>query len=218
MKTVVLWISSLVLAAEIFAQTPSAPPQSPAAPGSPAAASPAAIASPATSPESALEQSIKKRHKKHFNFTIGDQDSDRESRRHESNDDIPAMAIPLVGIVVLTVFGAPVLIVALIMYFTFSKSRMTHRTVRMMVEKGQPVPAALLAPAAPAQIQRSDFRRGVVLLMVGIGIMIFLGAVTEWEGGSWALGIIPFLIGAGYLLVWKFEGAKPKPDNPPPLP
>ena len=49
--------------------------------------------------------------------------------------------------------------------------------------------------------------------------MIFFGAVNDWEGGSWAIGIIPFLIGLGYLLVWKLEGGqKGKPDNPPPLP
>jgi hypothetical protein len=59
----------------------------------------------------------------------------------------------------------------------------------------------------------------VVLLMVGAGLMVFLGAVNDWENGAWAVGIIPLLIGAGYLLVWKLEGAqKAKTDNPPPLP
>jgi hypothetical protein len=51
--------------------------------------------------------------------------------------------------------------------------------------------------------------------MVGLGLMVFLGAVNDWEGGAWALGIIPFLIGAGYLLVWKLDSRK---DIPPPLP
>jgi len=123
------------------------------------------------------------------------------------------MVVPLVAIVFLTIFGAPVLIVAVILYFGFSKSRMTHRTIRMMVEKGQPVPPELLAPPAPAQHQRSDMRRGVVLVMVGLGLTLFLGAVNDWEGGAWALGIIPFLIGVGYLLVWKLERKK---DVPPP--
>ena len=54
-------------------------------------------------------------------------------------------------------------------------------------------------------------------MMVGFGLMIFFGAVNDWEGGAWALGIIPFLIGAGYLLVWKFEGPKDA-DKAPPLP
>jgi uncharacterized membrane protein len=83
-----------------------------------------------------------------------------------------------------------------------------------MVEKGQEVPAALFAPP-PVVRARSDMRRGVVLLMIGIGLMIFFGAMNDWEGGAWSLGIIPFLIGAGYLLVWKMEGSK---DKAPPLP
>jgi hypothetical protein len=111
-----------------------------------------------------------------------------------------------------------VLIVAVILYFGFSRSRMQHRTIRMLVEKGQPVPAELLAPPAPAVRQRSDMRRGVVLSMVGLGLMVWLGAVNDWAGGFWSLGLIPFLIGLGYLLVWKLEGGKAKADNPPPLP
>ena len=50
--------------------------------------------------------------------------------------------------------------------------------------------------------------------MIGIGIMVWLGAVNDWEGGAWSLGLIPFLIGAGYLIVWKLEGAK-KNEIPP---
>jgi hypothetical protein len=137
---------------------------------------------------------------------------DHDTTDHEkSHDDIPEFVIPIVAITMLTIFGAPVLIVGLIMYFSFSRSRALHRTVRMMVEKGQPVPEALLNPP-PAQRQRSDMRRGIVLTMIGLGIGIFLAA-TDWGGSSWTLGIIPFLIGVGYLLVWKLEGKK---DIPPP--
>jgi hypothetical protein len=132
--------------------------------------------------------------------------------RHDS--DVPWIAIPIVTIVFLTIFGTPILIVAVILYFSFSKTRALHRTVRMMVEKGQPVPEALLNPP-PAQRQRSDMRRGVVLAMVGLGLMLFFAAVNDWEGGAWSIGLIPFLIGAGYLLVWKLEGKK---DNVPPVP
>ena len=123
------------------------------------------------------------------------------------------MAIPIVTIVFFTIFGTPILIVAVILYFSFSKTRAVHRTVRLMVEKGQPVPEALLNPP-PAQRQRSDMRRGVVLAMVGLGLMLFFAAVNDWEGGAWSIGLIPFLIGAGYLLVWKLEGKK---DNAPPV-
>jgi len=102
------------------------------------------------------------------------------------------------------------------MLFSYMRSRSLHKTVRDMVAKGQAVPPALFAPP-PAIRARSDFRRGVVLVMVGIALVIFFGAVNEWDGGAWAIGVIPFLIGVGYLLVWKFEGPKDT-DKAPPLP
>ncbi len=209
-RFIVIYLCSLALTITSFAQTPTA---------SPFAGTPAATASisPTSTPASKIEQSIRKKQKKHFGFTIGDHDKDLDALDRldkGKSEDIPQLVVPIVAITLLTVFGAPVLIVGLIMYFSFSRSRAMHRTVRMMVEKGQPVPEALLNPPQ-AQRQRSDLRRGVVLAMIGIGLMAFFGAVNDWEGGSWTLGLIPFLIGVGYLLVWKLDTKK---DNPPPLP
>jgi len=169
---------------------------------------PATAVSPARSTTSDdLQKRIEKKVRKHLNVSVDD-----DAVGHDS--DVPWIAIPIVTIVFLTIFGTPILIVAVILYFSFSKTRALHRTVRMMVEKGQPVPEALLNPP-PAQRQRSDMRRGVVLAMVGLGLMLFFAAVNDWEGGAWSIGLIPFLIGAGYLLVWKLEGKK---DNVPPVP
>ncbi|HYK23296.1 MAG TPA: DUF6249 domain-containing protein [Candidatus Acidoferrum sp.] len=209
-KFIIIYIWSLVLATGSFAQTPTV---------SPTASAPAATAtiSATSTPASKIEQSIRKKHKKHFGFTIDDHDKDLDALDRlgdKKSGDLPEFVIPIVAITMLTVFGAPVLIVGLIMYFSFSRSRALQKTVRMMVEKGQPVPESLLNPP-PAQRQRSDLRRGIVLAMIGIGLMVFFGAVNDWEGGSWTLGLIPFLIGAGYLLVWKLDTKK---DNPPRLP
>ena len=54
------------------------------------------------------------------------------------------------------------------------------------------VPPALFAPP-PAIRARSDFRRGVVLMMVGFGLMIFFGACNGCEEGldAGAVPIIP---------------------------
>jgi hypothetical protein len=215
-------LGSVTLVLSGLAQSPSPSPAATAAISSPAIA---ASVSPSASPPEAndladkIHRRIDQRMKeKGLHFNIG-QDDEIAGTKHGGSDDVPEAVIPIVAVIFMTVFGAPVLIVAVIMYFGFSRNRMMHRTIRMMVEKGQPVPPALLAPPQPAQRQRSDMRRGVVLVMVGLGLMLFFAAVNRWEGGSWAIGIIPFLIGAGYLLVWKLEGGqKPKTDNPPPLP
>jgi hypothetical protein len=170
------------------------------------ALAPAATVSPSRDTSDDLQRRIEEKIRKRLNVSV-----DEDAAEHDS--EIPWLAIPLVSIVFLAIFGTPILIVAVILYFSFSKTRALHRTVRLMVEKGQPVPEALLNPP-PAQRQRSDMRRGVVLLMVGLGVMLFFAAVNDWEGGAWSIGLIPFLIGAGYLLVWKLEGKK---DNVPPV-
>ena len=209
-KLILLCICSTALAVSLFAQTPT---ESPVA--SPPAASPiatpkafGAIASPSDLADRIHEKLEKKFRGQHGIIIEGD---DHEN----SKDEIPAMVIPLVGIVFLTIFGAPVLIVIAIGIFALLVSRSRQRTIRMMLEKGQPVPAELLAPHTKAVRQRSDVRRGVIWTMVGLGLIIFFGAVNEWQEGIWSIGLIPFLIGLGYLLVWKLEGKKNVPPPPP---
>lgn len=225
MKTAFLICSSaLALVLNAPAQTPTIPPDATAAPT--LSATPATIATPpvaavptmpiatatvapsATVPPTAaptaspdndddFDRAIEKKIRKHFSVNF---DGDHSAH----GEDVPWIAIPIVLIVFLTIFGLPVAVVGIILYFSFSKSRAMHKTVRMMVEKGQPVPEALLNPP-PVIRQRSDLRRGVVLLMIGAGLIVFFGAVNDWEGGVWSLGIIPFLIGLGYLLVWRLD-------------
>ncbi len=123
-------LSSLALTTSLTAQSPPPPPPAPPAPAV------SATVSPTTSPESETEQAIRRKHKKHFNFTIGDHDltgGDSADGKHRGDGgDIPEMVVPIVAVVFLSIFGAPVLIVAVILYFGFSRNRMMHRTVRMI--------------------------------------------------------------------------------------
>jgi Domain of unknown function (DUF6249) len=211
MKTMPLCVCLIALAVTALAQP--SPPAPPSAPSPVASASASASVSPASNLADKLHQKLDKKLKGHHGIVIDGNDVDLDKMKSE---DIPEFVIPIVAITMFTIFGAPVLIVAFIMYFGFSKSRMQHRTIRMLAEKGQPIPAELLAPPIPAVRQRSDMRRGIVLVMVGIALMICFGAWNDWEGGAWAIGVIPFVIGLGYLLVWKLEGTKK--NEIPPLP
>ena len=195
---------SIALAMGLSAQTPAPSPT----PSAPATASVTASVSPSDLADR-INQKLAKKFRGQHEITIngGDHDEDADLRKMRE-----FVAIPIVAIVFLSIFGAPVLIVITIGIFAVLMSRMRQRTVRMMVEKGQPVPAELLAPATRAVRRRSDVRRGVIWAMIGLGAMIFFGAVNDWEGGIWSLGLIPFLIGLGYLIVWKLETKK---DNPP---
>ena len=217
-SAILICLCSIALALPAFGQSPTPAVSASAVATASAGAniSPAVAATP--DDEDSIERSVSRKLKRHFSISVPSSSVTVSRHHHDSDDDESAawMAVPIVGVIFSTLFGAPVLIVAAIMFFSYLRSRSLHRTVREMVAKGQPVPPTLFAPP-PAVRARSDFRRGVVLMMVGIALMIFFGAVTEGEGGAWAIGIIPFLIGAGYLLVWKFEGPK-EPDKAPPLP
>src|SRR5438552_48368 len=224
-KLFLLCICSLALAGSLFGQAPTETPI--ASPTTTAAAtattSATSIAAPALTPtatgssaSSDLADRIhrkleKKLHGKH-GITIDTGGKDEDADLEKMRDFI---AIPIVAIVFLSIFGAPVLIVATIGIFALIGNRMRQRTIRMMVEKGQPVPAELLAPEVRRVRRRSDVRRGVIWTMVGLGLMVWLGAVNDWEGGVWSFGLIPFLIGLGYLIVWKLEGKKEIPPPPP---
>jgi hypothetical protein len=221
MKTAILTcLCSIALAWPAFGQSPTPAPSASVSGTAVASASAGASISPAVSAtpddEDSIERSVSKKLRRHFSVTRSSPNHRDHYDRDFDIDDGALMAIPIIGIIFSTLFGAPVLIVAAIMLFSYMRSRSLHKTVRDMVAKGQAVPPALFAPP-PAIRARSDFRRGVVLVMVGIALMIFFGAVNEWDGGAWAIGIIPFLIGVGYLLVWKFEGPKDT-DKAPPLP
>jgi hypothetical protein len=183
--TLVTCLSSLALACSLFAQTPALSPDVTAsasasvAPTAPPVAAPAATGAPAAAAsatpalEDDLESRIERKAKRGLNITFGDDDKknrrDRRDRdedrihiRGSDFDDGALMAIPIVGIIFTTLFGAPVLIVGLIMFFSYWKARSLHRTVRMMVEKGQPVPEALFA-TPPARFASGRICAGVVL-------------------------------------------------------
>ena len=227
-KLFLLCICSMALAGSLFAQAPTDTPiASPTAAtaaaaataatsivGSASTATPAPTATASFAPSDLADKIHRKLEKKlgHKHGIIIDGNDKDEDEDFEKMRDF--IAIPIVAIVFLSIFGAPVAIVVMIGIFSIIATRMRQRTIRMMVEKGQPVPAELLAPSTRSMRRRSDVRRGVVWTMVGLGLMIWLAAINE-EGGAWSFGLIPFLIGIGYLIIWKLEGKKDIPPPPP---
>jgi Domain of unknown function (DUF6249) len=226
-KLFLLCMCSLGLYGSLFPQTPTESPiVSPtaatavmAATAATSLAAPASTAAPGATSGSGSSDLADKIHRKlekklgHKHGIIIDGDDKDEDPDLQQMRNL--VAIPIVAIVFLSIFGAPVLIVIMVGLISLSATRMRQRTIRMMVEKGQPVPAELLVPATRGLRRRSDVRRGVVWTMIGFGLMIWLAAVNDWEGGAWSFGLIPFLIGLGYLIVWKLENKKDIPPPPP---
>lgn len=73
-----------------------------------------------------------------------------------------------------------------------------HQTLRAMVDKGLEIPPHLLG-TPPAMGRRRDVRRGVFLILAGVGLAIFLWIEEGLDGA--ALGLLPAYVGAAYFIV-----------------
>jgi hypothetical protein len=78
-----------------------------------------------------------------------------------------------------------------------------------MVEKGSEIPSELLQPPKRGP---TDFRIGLVLLLGGFGVLASLAAIAPVDGG-WTVGLIPILMGIGYLIAARVS--TPRSDDGP---
>ena len=108
----------------------------------------------------------------------------------------------IVAVLAITLgLGAPIALIGLLLWYKSRKTRLIHETALRLAEKGQPVPPELfMGKDEPF----SDLRRGVVLIGLGIGLSLFMYQVNA----PWSVGLIPFFMGAGYLIVWKLDVEK----------
>jgi hypothetical protein len=106
------------------------------------------------------------------------------------------------------VFGFTLAIVVAVLYARHRARQMRHETIRLALEKGQPLPPDLLEPpVAPV----SDLARGVKLLALGLGFsaMLFL-----MEKHAWPVGLILVALGLGYLASHWLTGRRGAPGAP----
>jgi hypothetical protein len=191
--------------------------------GAPAAAEPGATADAPPPGEGAGGDTTGRpgaKSRKHAKVVIDGLGSDRE---FDSFGDFahnePALATMVVAIV-FVVFFAPVLAIALVLWYRMRKARMTNETMLKLAEKGivpgadamdalsGGKPAAAMAPyyEQARQIQRraawSDLRKGVLLGGVGLALSVY-SLVEDREANG--LGLVLLFVGIGFVVLWWFE-------------
>jgi hypothetical protein len=92
------------------------------------------------------------------------------------------------------------------------KNQELHQTLRMMIEKGVPIPPELLRTPPTQPVARSgffggsrvksDLRSGLVWIAIGLGVMFCLIA---GQARAWPVGFIPLFMGCAFLLTWKLD-------------
>jgi hypothetical protein len=120
-------------------------------------------------------------------------------------------------LVVGTIFGFTAIVVVASMYMGHRARQMRHETIRLALEKGQPLPPEVLRPP------RSDLARGVRLIALGIGLSAFLYLIAPSHvglhgrhGNVWAVGLILVAIGVGYLISHWLARGQSAPPGPGP--
>lgn len=105
----------------------------------------------------------------------------------------------------LIVMAAPVLIVTIVLGYRGRQTQARYRTLLQLAEKGVELPPQLLMEP---QVACSERRRALVLIGAGLGLMAMLLALPgqldngQHIGSLWGLGLLPLMIGLGYLASW----------------
>lgn len=129
---------------------------------------------------------------------------------------ILALAIPLLALLI------PIAYIVFRYVLQSRKARLMHETIRHLAQLGQPIPPELLqqdsasaALAVPTLAQKAErvaslLRKAVLAMCSGLG----LGLVVYWvnlDNGEftgfhgWAWGLLPFILGLGWLFLWAAE-------------
>lgn len=111
----------------------------------------------------------------------------------------------VIVVVPLAMFAMIIACVALGVSQRMKRTKILHETLRLMIEKSQPIPPDLLRFSDGLRRPRNDLRNGLVLISVGIGLGILL---LLQKDDDWPIALIPLLMGVAFLIVWKIESKK----------
>lgn len=133
--------------------------------------------------------------------------------KHDSNNSIWSRGLGLDGntsetIITVTaivfVFGLPLLIVFTVFFFNYKNRKAKYRLAEQALASGQPLPEDFFKNADKAGDIRS---KGINNIFIGIGLFIFLWAIT----GNFGVGCIGLLImftGFGQLVIYYTQESK----------
>ncbi len=135
---------------------------------------------------------------------------EKKTRSHRGDDGFDESV--LVGIfAVIFIFGMPVFIVAIIGYQNFRKQKLFHESVNMLIERGMDIPPELYEHFEGKAKKTSNLSRGVKLIAIGFGLIVFLAAVKGEEAAT--LGVIPLFLGIANLLIHKLDSRNASGSN-----
>ena len=97
---------------------------------------------------------------------------------------------------IIFIFGLPLLIIFVIFFFRYKNRKAKYRLAEQALASGQPLPKNFFKEAAATDIRS----KGINNIFVGIGLFIFLWAITG-DFGIGCIGLLVMFTGFGQLVI-----------------
>lgn len=114
--------------------------------------------------------------------------------------DRQAEMMDVIGLVsIIMIFGLPVFIVALVLWFRYKNRQARYRLAAEALAHGKEIPKEFYEQSTPQMQNDEILRKGIKNVFLGIGLGVFLWVLTEIEGIA-AIGFLIFCLGLGQVV------------------
>lgn len=103
----------------------------------------------------------------------------------------------------LLTFGLPFTIIALILFYKHRKRRQRMELVSKFIDAGKEVPEEILRDITDIDSSDNSLKKGIRLIGVSTGVLLFLGILVGW--GIASVALIPLFIGIARVVSWKLN-------------
>ena len=105
----------------------------------------------------------------------------------------------------LLTFGLPFTIIALILFYKHRKRRQRMELVSKFIDAGKEVPKEILKDVTDIDSTDNSLKKGIRLIGVSTGVLLFLGILVGW--GIASVALIPLFIGIARVVSWKLSNS-----------
>ncbi len=137
-------------------------------------------------------------------------------------DSAMVLSLPVIALVMPFLFVICIIGFGILKEYRYKK--LQHETMRLLIEKGQPIPPELFAEKQAdvglldklnnlnKKKEKDDRKVGLILIAVAIGLYFFFKNMTGMPDGLCWVSLIPGLIGVALLINWALSRKDKKAD------
>ena len=114
--------------------------------------------------------------------------------------------IHIAALSIIMIFGLPIFIVALVLYFAYKNKQAKYRLASEALAAGKEIPENLFK-ANPKKENNDTLTKGIKNVFLGIGLVVFIWVLTGEESLA-AIGFLMFCIGLGQVVIAKVTRPK----------